>query len=103
MSLQCRARISPCLIPVVTASTDLEVEINKSIDFVYSYGLQFTNKVSGSYNHHMLTGFETEWTSVLDFDITLVWDRIKDPRPDSADIVPEQDDYRMIVSLGVEF
>ena len=50
-----------------------------------------------------MTGFEVELTSLLDFDFTFVWDRIQNPRPDSNQEIPLQDDYRMIFSLGLDF
>ena len=47
--------------------------------------------------------FETEWTSILDFDLTFVWDRTEKPRKDDLGNIPEQDDFRMVVGLGIEF
>jgi hypothetical protein len=35
--------------------------------------------------------------------IDFVWDRIQEPRPDSDGVVPEQDDYRFILGLGLDF
>jgi hypothetical protein len=51
----------------------------------------------------MLGSFETEITSLLDFDVTLVWDRIQRPRPDEDGIVPEQDDFRLTVGLTFDW
>ena len=39
----------------------------------------------------------------LDFDITWVWNRIQDPRPDSDGSSPEQDDFRTMFGLGFSF
>jgi hypothetical protein len=50
-----------------------------------------------------MTGLEFELTRLLDFDITLVWDRIQDPRPDSDGVVPEQNDFRLTFGLGFDF
>lgn len=87
----------------LTVGTELDIELNKAIDFIYNYRFQLTDEVSGSYNHHMVMSFETEWTSYLDFDISLVWDRIEDPQPDALGEIPKQDDYRMILAIGVDF
>lgn len=87
----------------LTIGTLLDIEMTDGIDFVYTYRFQLTNEASGSYNHHMVASFETEWTSVLDFDVSLVWDRTQDPRKDSNGIIPEQDDFRLIVGLGIDF
>ena len=58
-----------------------------------------------SYDHPelMVTGLELELTSILDFDITFIWDRIQNPRPNAAGIVPEQDDFRLTFFLGLDF
>jgi hypothetical protein len=70
--------------------------------FVQPTPCRIVNEESGTYTHHLETGFEFELTRALDFDITLIWDRIQDPRPDSDGIVPEQDDYRLVFFLGLD-
>ena len=77
-------------------------QINSVIDFRHTYQFQIANEASGTYNHHMLNGFSFEITSVLDIDITLVWDRIQDPRADSDGNVPLSDDFRLILGLGLD-
>jgi hypothetical protein len=89
--------------PAFTGGTIFDQEWTKSIDFIYEYTFQLTNADSGQYTHHMVMTFETEWTSILDLDLTFVWDRTEKPRPDEEGIVPEQDDFRMVVALGIEF
>lgn len=89
--------------PAFVGSTFAEVEINDSIDFNYEYRFQLVNEVSGTYNHHMVTGFEFELTSRLDFDITLLWDRIENPRPDADGTIPESDDFQLVLGLGLDF
>ena len=84
---------------MVAAGTTADWEMTKMIDFDGIYRFQLTNEESGSYNHHLRAGFETEWTSHIDFDVSFVWDYIKDPRPDSLDITPEQSDVRLTVGL----
>ena len=60
----------------------------------------------------MLAGFSFELIGDLDFDISLIWDRVEDPRPypdpnDPTDppqlITPEKDDYRLVFGLGYSF
>jgi len=89
--------------PAVVFGTLYDHEITKSIDFVFDYRLFIVNEESGTYTHHMLTGLEFELTSLLDFDITLVWDRIQDPRENSDGGFPEQDDFRLTFGLGFDF
>lgn len=89
--------------PALVAGTVYDHELTGWMDFIFEYRLQWVNEESGTYNHHLVTGFETEVTSLLDFDVTLVWDRIENPRPDEDGIVPLQDDVRLIIALGIEF
>ncbi len=89
--------------PALVFGTIYDHEITKDIDFIFDYRVFIVNEESGTYTHHLLTGLEFELTSLLDFDITLVWDRIQDPRPDSNDVLPKQDDFRLTFGLGFDF
>lgn len=89
--------------PALFGSTVADVEITSAIDFNYEYRFQIVNEVSGTYNHHMLAGLEFELTRRLDFDVSLIWDRIEDPRPDSDGNTPEPDDFQLILGLGLDF
>ena len=96
----------------LSAGTTYDHELSDWIDFTYDYRFQFGDESIGSYTHHMLAGFSFELIGDLDFDISLVWDRVQDPRPfpDPSDtndppglITPEQDDYRLVFGLGYSF
>jgi putative salt-induced outer membrane protein YdiY len=89
--------------PALVASTDYDLEMAKWLDYNFSYRFQITSKEAGRYNHHLVTGFETEVTSLIDFDITFVWDRIEYPQPDEEGNIPQSDDFRLIVALGLEW
>ena len=89
--------------PVLLAGTVLDVELTKWMDLFYEYRLQFVDQEAGQYNHHMLTSFETEITKLLDFDVTLVWDRIQEPRENEDGITPLQDDFRLTVGLTFDW
>ncbi len=89
--------------PALVIGTIYDHELSKAIDFVFDYRFLIVNQESGTYTHHLVTGLEFEITSLLDFDVTFVWDRIQDPRADSDGILPEQDDFRMTFGLGFDF
>ena len=89
--------------PSFRAGTVLDLEVTSWLDYGFDYSFFLTNEATGTYNHHLVTGLEFEITSLIDFDVTFVWDRIQDPRPDADGVLPEQDDYRLIVALGFEF
>lgn len=89
--------------PVLMVGTNFDTELTGSIDFIFKYTFQILNDASGTYTHHSVTTFETELTKWLDFDTSLVWDRIENPTPDDDGIVPKKDDYYLMFSLGIDF
>ncbi|ADE55631.1 DUF481 domain-containing protein [Coraliomargarita akajimensis] len=82
------------------AGTGLEWEINKRQDFTASYQITFTDEDSGGWLQNLTLELENEITGDLDFDITFIWDRIGDPITGSDGMTPEQDDFRLLFSLG---
>lgn len=50
-----------------------------------------------------VTGCELEEAERTRIDVTFVWDRIQEPRPDSTGAVPQQDDYRLNFALSYDF
>jgi putative salt-induced outer membrane protein YdiY len=89
--------------PAAILGTTVSWDLTKWLEFDAIYNAQFVNKASGSYNQHLLLSLETEITSVIDFDISWVWDRIQNPVANSDGVVPEQDDFRTTVGLTFEF
>lgn len=89
--------------PALTLGTIYDHKLTTWMDFVFDYTLFIVNEESGTYTHHLLTGLEFELTTILDFDVTFIWDRIQDPRPTAGGIVPEQDDFRLTFFLGFDF
>ena len=89
--------------PAFAFGSSLDMELSSWLDFLWTYSFQIVNEVSGKYNHHFVVGFETEVTRLLDFDITMIWDRIENPRPAEDKTVPLQDDYRLVVSLAFDW
>lgn len=84
-------------------STSFEQEWTRDIDFKFDYTFYLTQEDAGRYIHHALMSIETEWTDTLDFDVSLYWDRTQIPQAERDGTVPDQDDLRMVVSLGIEF
>jgi putative salt-induced outer membrane protein YdiY len=86
-----------------SAGTTYDTELTDWIDFTYDWRLQFTNRVSGRYNHHMIAGFDIDLLHGIDLNLSMVWDRIEEPQPDAAGMVPKKDDFRLIFGLGYDF
>ena len=71
--------------------------------FSFNYSFYIVNEESGSYTHHLITTLVTQLTSWLDFDISFVWDSVKNPTASADGTVSEPDDYRLTFSLGVDY
>jgi hypothetical protein len=66
------------------------------------YKFNIVNQESGTYTHHARATLEIELTRRLDLDISLVWDRIEDPKPEDDGRVPDQDDFYFFFGIGFE-
>lgn len=89
--------------PAFVLDTKFDKELSGWVDFIWTYRFQIINEESGRYNHHMVTSFETELTKLLDFDVSWVWDRIQNPRPNQDGSIPKSDDIRFIVALAFDW
>jgi putative salt-induced outer membrane protein YdiY len=87
----------------VVFSTDVELELTKDLDWDTSYELQLVVTDLGLTTHHLLSTFSFDVWGPLDLDITFSWDRVEQPTRRDDGSLPEKDDFRMSVGLGVEF
>ena len=79
--------------------TDFDAEITDSLDFIFKYNITGMKEESGGYTHHIIGTFESEITGSLDFDISLIWDRISQPSTDDEGNTPESVDYRLTIGV----
>ena len=84
-------------------STNLEIELNSKMDLEYSYLLTWSNDDTGAYSHHMVLTLENEITDWLDFDISGIWDYTLKPKETAEGKLPLQDDFQILIGLGIEF
>ena len=87
----------------ITLGTDFSYELTSDIDYEFAYSVQIVNEESGQYIHHLETGFDIDLTNDFDLDVTLYADRTQKPKADGSGTIPEQNDYRLVVSLGYDF
>jgi hypothetical protein len=88
--------------PALIAGTFYDTALTKTIDFNARYNFSIVNQESGTYTHHAIATVEIELTSILDFDISFVWDRTQDPQARADGTVPKQDDLQLLFMLGVD-
>jgi len=87
----------------LSAGMTFKTDLTSRIEYGYDYNFQLTSEEAGVYNHHMISTLSFELTDTFDFDLSMVWDRIKEPRPNADGSVPEKDDYRLIIGIGYDF
>ena len=83
--------------------TTYDAEFTAKLKMQFRFDTNVGNAESGGYTHHAIATFEYELNDSLDIDISFVWDRILKPTADSAGVVPEPDDYKMLQSVGFSF
>jgi len=89
--------------PALVAGTDFDLELTKKIDFIVNYQFSLIDEESGLYIHHAMATFATEITDILDFDVSMVWDRIQKPTARADGSTPQKDDFQLILWVGVDF
>lgn len=89
--------------PAIFVQSHFEIELTQRIDLEMDYQVTVTSESAGRATHHASTTLEIDLTRRLDLDISLIWDRIENPQPDSSGTVPKQNDFRLNLSLGVKF
>lgn len=82
--------------------TKFDTELNSKVDLEGQYTATLGDDKTGNYTHHSVFTVETELTKRLDFDVSIVWDRVRSPVADENNIVPEQDDFRFLIGLGYD-
>ena len=88
--------------PALVLGTFYDTALTKLVDFNGRYNLSLVNEESGTYTHHAIATFEIELTSILDFDISFVWDRTQNPQARADGSVPKQDDFQLLLTFGVD-
>jgi putative salt-induced outer membrane protein YdiY len=87
----------------LTFGSKFDWQITRRIELILEYRGQYTSREVGETFHHAVSTLSVELTKRFDLDVSFVWDRTQIPKPDSNDVVPKQDDFRLIVGLGVRF
>lgn len=87
----------------VSLGTLLDYQINSKIDFTFDYQIQFVSKESGTRTSHLKTGFEFEFIDDFEIDLLFYLDRTAKPIESSINSTPQENDYRLALSVGYKF
>jgi hypothetical protein len=83
-------------------STRYDTELTDWVDFIAQLQLTIADKASGGLSTHFVSTFETELTSKLDLDLSFIWDRVQNPVAGEDGVVPQKDDFRITIGLGLD-
>jgi hypothetical protein len=83
--------------------TRFESDITKRTDIAFNYKLNLAITGSAQTSHHAELMFSVDLWRAIDLDLTLIWDHIQDPAPDANGDIPEDNDGRLVIGLGIDF
>lgn len=83
--------------------TYYKTDIFSTLDFITRYNIQYSDQESGGYTHHAIATFKQEIRGELDFDVSLIWDRVSNPTTDANGSTPVPDDYRFTLGLSYTY
>lgn len=84
-------------------SSRFDWEITRRIDLLLEYRSQYTRRELGETFHHWVSTLSIDLTKRFELDVSFIWDRTQNPKPESDGTIPNQNDIRLIVGLGVRF
>ena len=87
----------------ISMGTLLEYQINSKIDFTFDYQIQFVSEESGTRTSNLKTGFEFEFIDDFEIDLLFYLDRTAKPFESSTSSTPQENDYRLGLSIGYKF
>lgn len=84
-------------------TTGVEWDITGDIEFDFNYRLQLAvPETRNSFHHAGGTLSFDIWGDILDLDLSLTWDRVESPRADADGNVPQRDDFRSTIGIGID-
>ena len=89
--------------PVGTFGSDLYVDATSWMEYEFLVSMTFLEKAAGRYQDHIVNTLSTDLIAGIDLDVSLIWDRTENPQAAEDGTIPEQDDYRLVVSFSYDF
>ena len=89
--------------PLLFLDTRYSQEVSDDVDFILNYSMYYVNEESGEYSHHAETSLKTEFINDLTVNLTIFWDRVKNPIADDNGIFPGKDDFKTMFFIGYSY
>jgi putative salt-induced outer membrane protein YdiY len=78
-------------------------DITQRIELIMEYRGQYTSREVGETTHHAVGTLSLELTKRFDLNVSLIWDRISNPKVGLDGVQPQPDDFRLVVGVGAHF
>ena len=78
-------------------------DITQRIGLIMEYRGQYTSREVGETTHHAVGTLSLELTKRFDLNVSLIWDRISNPKVGLDGVQPQPDDFRLVVGVGAHF
>ena len=78
-------------------------DITQRIGLILEYRGQYTSREVGETTHHAVGTLSLELTKRFDLNVSLIWDRISNPKVGLDGVQPQPDDFRLVVGVGAHF
>jgi putative salt-induced outer membrane protein YdiY len=85
------------------ATIRIETDPTQRIEADFLYSAQVGIPETEETTMHGEAILSIEITKVLDLDISWIWDRVQSPQPNEDGTVPEKDDVKLTVGVGIDF
>ncbi len=81
----------------------IETDPLKDVDLDFLYQSIVTVPETEDTTMHGEVKLSIEITSLFDLDVSLIWDRVQNPQPNEDGTVPQRDDAKLTVGIGIDF
>jgi len=90
---------SGAILPTIRIETDPLKDVD--LDFLYHAGITVPEPENTTMHGEVIISIEI--TKIFDLDVSWIWDRVNNPQPNEDGTVPDQDDVKLTVGIGIDF
>lgn len=92
-------RSSGTIIPVIRIETDPLKDVD--LDLLYQAFVTVPDPDDTTMHGEIILSIEI--TKIFDLDVSWIWDRTQNPEANEDGTIPEQDDVKLTVGIGIDF
>ena len=89
--------------PAAIVQTKFKADITSRLTWIETFSATISSEQAGLYSHHFVSTLEFEIKKLLDLDLSFVWDYLQNPQTEANGTVPEHNDLRLTLGIGVKF